>query len=85
MKRVDNSDGDGVSALQVVLAAVVVAQAERCHEGLNPDLCHNYPYCSSIHYSPYVPNAVATNHNYPARVVPSLVPTTLTAVTTCHM
>ena len=53
-----------------MLAVVVVAQAERYPAGLNPDLCPNYPYCSSVHYSPYVPYAVASSHNYPAGVNP---------------
>ena len=52
------------------MVAVVVAQAERYPPGLNPDLCPNHLYCSSIHYSPHVPYAVAANHNYPAGVSP---------------
>ena len=53
-----------------MLAAVVVAQAERYPAGLNPDLCPNYPYCNTVRYSPYVPYAVAASHNYPAGVSP---------------
>jgi hypothetical protein len=61
-------------SLQVMLAAVVVAQSDRYPAGVHPGVCPNYPYCNSASYYSYVPHVAAASHNYPAGVSPSSCP-----------